>query len=207
MYTYTMPEKLCECGCGQKTNIITMTRKSTGAIKGEYRRFVVGHAARVSHAERLNKILESGEKFCPSCRETKSLEDFPKSPQHASGYYSYCKPCKARKMREANSRYREANPEKNRQNNKRAFLKKKYGISLEDYEELLQSQGGKCAICGVEPDPLALAVDHCHESLEIRGLLCASCNWGVGHFRDDIELLYAAAFYLESEGTGKFTPR
>jgi hypothetical protein len=82
------------------------------------------------------------------------------------------------------------------------MLTRKYGITLGEYEALLESQGGVCAICG-EPElaanqygPLPLAVDHCHGSGAVRGLLCSGCNTGLGKFRDDPELLRAASRYL-----------
>lgn len=81
---------------------------------------------------------------------------------------------------------------------KNARLKSKYGITLADYNKMLWSQGGKCAICCVaEPtssDPLH--VDHCHATNKVRGLLCRSCNISLGNFRDDPAILEAAAAYL-----------
>lgn len=65
-------------------------------------------------------------------------------------------------------------------------LKKLYGLSQGAYETLLARQGGGCAICGMsaEENGRALAVDHCHETDEVRGLLCVQCNRGLGHFID-----------------------
>lgn len=135
-------------------------------------------------------------KRCTPCGEDKPIEDFPIDRGRATGRHPYCKPCKAQFMREANARWKERNPEAARRSEKRAHLKKKYGITLEAYEELLAEQEGRCAICQDTPDPMALAVDHCHDSLEVRGLLCRSCNQGLGHFRDDPHLLESAAAYL-----------
>lgn len=80
-------------------------------------------------------------------------------------------------------------------------LKKQYGITLSDWEEMFAEQGGKCAVCGqVEGAEryANLAVDHCHVHGHVRGLLCNSCNRGLGMFRDDPETLEAAAAYLRS---------
>lgn len=78
-----------------------------------------------------------------------------------------------------------------------------YEISAEEYERLFREQGGVCAICQ-RPERAAykggtkrLAVDHCHQNLGIRGLLCLSCNNGLGRFEDDPALLRAAADYIE----------
>lgn len=61
------------------------------------------------------------------------------------------------------------------------LLRKKYGITVEDYAELLAAQGGVCAICEQEPsDGMQLHVDHCHATGVVRGLLCFQCNWYLG---------------------------
>lgn len=78
-------------------------------------------------------------------------------------------------------------------------LKRSYGISLSDYEYMLQFQEGECAICKNKPGKIRLHVDHDHETGEIRGLLCSRCNQGLGLFRDSGELLKAAGNYLSIE--------
>lgn len=77
-------------------------------------------------------------------------------------------------------------------------LKFKFGITSEDYENMLLSQGGKCAICYTDQSQFTkrLAVDHCHESNKVRGLLCSDCNRGIGLLKDDSELVSRAAEYL-----------
>lgn len=74
-------------------------------------------------------------------------------------------------------------------------MRSRYGITLDDYERMLEEQDGGCAICGRETD-YPLYVDHCHEGGRVRGLLCATCNSGIGKFLDDPDLLVAAAAYL-----------
>lgn len=83
------------------------------------------------------------------------------------------------------------------------LLQNKYGISADEYDELLRKQGGVCAICSSEPlggstSTRCLHVDHCHETGRIRGLLCSTCNTGLGLFKDSEELLWKAASYLTS---------
>lgn len=85
-------------------------------------------------------------------------------------------------------------------------LKKKYGITLEDYRILFRLQNGKCQIC--EKQDLTdidgdkkwgnLCVDHCHKTGNARGLLCNSCNIGLGLFKDNTELLLKAINYLNN---------
>lgn len=77
-------------------------------------------------------------------------------------------------------------------------LKKNYGISLAEYDSLLNEQGGRCAICSQEDEWFSLAVDHCHDKKHVRGLLCSQCNRGLGLFKDRPELLEAAAKYLRN---------
>lgn len=77
---------------------------------------------------------------------------------------------------------------------------KQYGFTLDQYEVLNQSQNGKCKICGnrnrKSGQSVRLAVDHDHVTGRIRGLLCNTCNRGLGMFRDDAGLLQTAADYL-----------
>lgn len=75
-----------------------------------------------------------------------------------------------------------------------------YGITIKQHDDMLEAQGGKCAICGCPPEQStkgALAVDHCHTTGKVRGLLCGNCNAGIGHLRDSLELIRAAGAYLE----------
>lgn len=79
---------------------------------------------------------------------------------------------------------------------KEHVLKKQYGIGLDEYHDLLHRQDGVCAICGKGDDHFSLAVDHCHSTKRVRGLLCSKCNRGVGLFEDEPERLERAAAYL-----------
>lgn len=97
--------------------------------------------------------------------------------------------------------YRAANPDVYRDQH----MRKKFGKNLEWFLETQEAQGGGCAICA-RPEtathqktglPRELAVDHCHSSGLVRGLLCSDCNIGLGKFRDDPALLRAAIAYLE----------
>lgn len=81
---------------------------------------------------------------------------------------------------------------------RRDNLLRRYGITPDVYDLLLTKQKGLCAICGYAPSSAEkhLVVDHCHGSLEIRGLLCQWCNRGLGHMKDSPTLLRKAANYL-----------
>lgn len=82
------------------------------------------------------------------------------------------------------------------------ILKWRYGITLADYDEMLEVQGNGCAICGKTPEENGqrLSVDHNHETGEVRGLLCRGCNSAIGHFKDSPERCLAAARYLQEHG-------
>lgn len=82
-------------------------------------------------------------------------------------------------------------------------LRYKYGLTKEQYDEMFSWQNGVCAICK-RPETavmgkkvMELAVDHCHTSGKIRGLLCSTCNTALGSFRDDIQVMESALKYLE----------
>lgn len=94
----------------------------------------------------------------------------------------------------------------------RQLLRHYYGITLEQYYELLTAQDGVCAICGAAfvnngDKKGRLDVDHCKTTGRIRGLLCSSCNTGLGWFRDNADLLVKAAAYLGSAHTEFFVRR
>jgi Recombination endonuclease VII len=79
-----------------------------------------------------------------------------------------------------------------------------FGLSLEDYNQMLSKQNGVCAICK-HPETSKhqggkirdLAVDHDHATGKIRGLLCSSCNLGLGKLKDDFEIILQAAKYIQ----------
>ena len=84
----------------------------------------------------------------------------------------------------------------------RLNLKWKYGMTKDDFAELLAEQGGRCAICGTvsNADGSRLVVDHSHHTGYIRGLLCRTCNWGIGCLRDNPSFMDAAKAYLQKPG-------
>lgn len=79
---------------------------------------------------------------------------------------------------------------------RRAQGLRRYGISRTDYERMLAHQAGGCAICLKTPNE-PLCVDHCHQTGQVRGLLCRRCNLGLGHFSDDLDRLARASTYLK----------
>jgi hypothetical protein len=122
----------------------------------------------------------------------------PRARSSAGRLYPYCLPCKRANERSWQLR----NPEKWARMVRKSRLKYEYGISIEEYDELLVSQDGKCAICRrdvvalVNGRPDQACLDHDHLTGQIRGILCSECNAALGLFHDDNEVLAAAIFYL-----------
>lgn len=133
-------------------------------------------------------------KECNICKETKPLDEFVKRSNRASGRQSYCKKCHNIKSRDEYSSDRMKDYD----------LKKLYGISLDDYEQLFNEQEGSCKICSRHISELNhghkknLCVDHNHDTGKIRGLLCDKCNRGLGLFCDDETMLLKAVDYLKN---------
>lgn len=92
----------------------------------------------------------------------------------------------------------------NYSSNRASMLKSKYGVTPEQFDEMLKAQNFKCAICGTDKNErhrfgrkIPFHVDHCHETGIVRGLLCGHCNRGLGDFRDSVSALEKAATYLK----------
>ena len=79
----------------------------------------------------------------------------------------------------------------------KVHLKEKYGMTESDYYKLYNLQNGRCAICGLHQEKLF--VDHCHQDNKIRGLLCRTCNSGIGMLKDSIDILASAIDYLKNK--------
>jgi hypothetical protein len=105
------------------------------------------------------------------------------------------------KFKESQKKYRDANKKRMSERQRKYQLQNKYGITEKDYEDMLISQEGKCAICETEDKTgkwQRFGVDHCHVTGKVRALLCNECNRGIGLLRDSSELLRKAANYLDS---------
>lgn len=108
-------------------------------------------------------------------------------------------------QKEYNKKYKESNRERIIKNGntwaknnpivvKNYVLKRRYGATVQKYNELLENQKGCCAICKIHYSEFerAFHIDHCHKSNKIRGLLCVNCNTALGHFKEDVNLLEQA---------------
>ena len=97
---------------------------------------------------------------------------------------------------ERKRQWRQANRQQQAVYNRKYRLLKQFGITPEQYDIRLQQQQGVCAICEKNAGPKMLAVDHCHETGEIRGLLCFDCNTAIGKLGDNVAGLTKALAYL-----------
>lgn len=141
-------------------------------------------------------------KTCSRCGQAKPLDSFHKDKSSRDGRRGTCKECHRDYYRD----WYRANPDRRRA----VHIKHRYGMTTDEYEAKLREQGGGCAICGKTPEENGghLAVDHDHSCCPgerscgkcVRGLLCGTCNRGIGNFKDSTELLHAAVAYLRRAG-------
>lgn len=163
-------------------------------------------------------LPNSNHKFCKICQHINKrnsenkLKNESKYIELRKGIEIFkCEKCKYHKNR--HEFYETTLKKKNiwckiciREHTRKSNLKIKFGITEEQYNELLKKQNNKCAICNKEEDVIhhsskstkKMSVDHCHKTGKIRGLLCNRCNFGIGYFRDSIELLGNAIRYMEN---------
>ncbi len=146
-------------------------------------------------------------KRCTVCGKTKPLDQFfvHKGPSRRRPVRSsHCKTCH---MAKARKRYADE-PDRYRNIYKKIVLKGRFGITLEDFEQMRQRCGDLCEICGrpetrIDSRHLSgnrtshLQVDHNHKTGSVRGLLCSNCNLMIGNARENPEILLAAIAYLQ----------
>lgn len=133
---------------------------------------------------------------CARCKEDKPTSSYAKSSAKVNGYQSYCRPC-ATERRRASPTYR---PPLDKE--RETQFKYRYGITKADFDQMWEEQAGECAICfnTLTLELRGYAIDHNHETGEVRGLLCNRCNTGLGLFRDNPSYLASAEVYLRERG-------
>jgi hypothetical protein len=159
-------------------------------------------------ANKVKQVVD-GQQQCTRCGEWKPLEDFYKHKKTKSGRNSHCKACENKRsagfratdrFKEWESEYKQTDRAKTaiRRSRRKADLKKKYGMSPDDYEAMLKKQNGVCAVCGrVDPKPThCLSVDHDHKTGATRELLCSTCNTILGFVDDNLEWLQKLMDYV-----------
>lgn len=141
-------------------------------------------------------------KICKRCGVRKSLTKFYNSKVYPTGKAYTCKTCQSemrnRWIKDDDARYRESN--------RRAGLKYKFGMTIEQFDKMLADQGGCCAVCkttnpngeGIENGKnKQFSIDHDHTTGKIRGLLCNKCNRCLSFMQDSVTVLTKAITYLK----------
>lgn len=138
-------------------------------------------------------VRRASSKVCKQCSVEKELVFF-RYRKPRNNYESYCKVCEA-----ANSKkWAETNKERRREITLKKDLKRSFSLSLEDYYALVKKQHSKCAVCKAEKSLCGrrLAVDHCHRSKKVRGLLCNECNTALGLLKENEAIIDNLKAYL-----------
>lgn len=130
-------------------------------------------------------------KVCNTCKVEKNLSEF-------YGLKTVCKGCHAI----TSKKWRDNNKEKKQLLNTNWWYKSKYGITYDEFRAKCESQGGKCNICNVDLEykgksNKSAVQDHDHKTGKLRGVLCNACNVGLGHLRDNQDILLNAVDYLK----------
>jgi len=182
-----METKLCACGCQRP---LTPSPKNRHPIK-----YIKGHGAQKFGSPRL----PSGLKWCSKCRKPQPVSAFGKNKRTKDGLQPRCK----KHINAYCANWHKKHSNRSKATRLRAQLKS-FGISTAQYQTMLAGQKGVCAIC-LQPETSTwkgslrrLAIDHCHQTGKVRGLLCHKCNPGLGAFKHNPEFLRKAARYLET---------
>ncbi len=138
----------------------------------------------VAHERSKVRFRNGLPKVCSRCNTLKPTSEFYAATGNKDGLASWCKRCTVEKFHTGFNH-----------TSRKAQLKYCYGITTVQYDAMLTQQDGVCAICE-NPDTVRLAVDHCHKTGEVRGLLCGKCNKALGLLHDDVALLAKALAYL-----------
>lgn len=146
---------------------------------------------------------DQGRKQCPACKEYKDLTEYSPSKTHSYGVASVCKACIADMVSERYSL----------DYHRKRHLKVTYGLTEEEYNDLLSQQNNVCAICG-NPETRRLGrtartinnkfmlhVDHDHDTGKVRGLLCSACNQALGLLKENPDRIKALLLYVEKHSS------
>lgn len=145
-------------------------------------------------------------KTCKRCNTTKPVDDFYKNYVSKAGvqyYTSHCKACGKSQHREKwdsmsaeDRRKWNAKQNANKEYHKNYRLSSKYGLTLEQFNNMYKEQNGQCAICSTAVPDNKICVDHNHNTGRVRHLLCHNCNVILGHAFEDPSILIKCAEYL-----------
>ena len=148
------------------------------------------------HSKRyLGQFETANTRACYGCETIKPLTEFYKNRDGRKGFKSRCKACVSIRRGTYQREY-----DASHKCEARDRWLKRYGITQADYDRMLKTQGGRCAICRStdtrSKNSDRFDVDHDHKSGKVRGLLCRGCNTGLGKFKDNPHFMWTAIEYL-----------
>lgn len=153
---------------------------------------------------KIIQLFDDMDWTCIKCKRPLPVSAFQRDKYKKYGIKHVCKECYNSYQKPIGRNWRSKNRDKLREEYIWRDRKFDFGITKEQYLQMLADQNGACAICKVKPAENAsrkMHVDHNHTTGEIRGLLCRGCNHGLGHFGDSITIIKNAACYLEERGS------
>lgn len=144
------------------------------------------------------KYYKNMEKKCSKCHIKKDIEEFNNQISSKDGKHIWCRSCNSEYYKQRNKDGKIVQTY-NYEGDRNVKLKRKYGITLLDYNNMFKKQNGCCAVCGTANlgKRSVFHIDHCHKTGKVRGLLCSNCNSEIGNLRDSVDLLYKAISYLQ----------
>lgn len=148
----------------------------------------------------LTLVLCKLSKCCTLCGESKPLEAFHIDQRNKSGRTARCAICRTKAQIALQSTQKQTQPEHYRRWRKSNNYSSKYGLTLDEVEKKLVLQDSTCPICLCSLEINSYAVDHCHTTGQVRDLLCASCNKGLGFFYESLPTMERAMQYLKRFG-------
>lgn len=137
----------------------------------------------------------TGYRACLTCKQSKPVGEFQPQPRARNGRLPNCDPCRRELARQKNRKIAaQSSSVEVWRNSRERYLRRKYKITLAEYEQLFAAQSGACAVC---KRVVELFIDHCHTRGTIRELLCHNCNAALGLMREDPLAIAGLIEYLE----------
>ncbi|CAL9629763.1 endonuclease VII domain-containing protein [Streptomyces sp. ICN988] len=174
-----MKKRCSRCGETKPRAAFAANRAARDGLQGYCRPCVAEYhqARQLAKGKNVRPRVETpeGHKYCRSCGEVKPHSQWHRNASASDGLSTSCKACRAVKSRAGH-------------------LKRHYGLTEAERDQLIADQAGVCCICLAAP---AAHVDHCHETGRVRGVLCFSCNAALGQFKDRPDAIRRAAAYVE----------
>jgi Recombination endonuclease VII len=195
-----MATKFCrDCGDYRPVEEFTKNARSRDGLAFYCRKHLAERSLKSREARRskprvqrrppADLVIPDGHKWCADCGQVLPLADFVRTVATLTGYGAYCRPCHNARSRKSREKIG---------GSRTYHLTRRYGITAAEADFLLAAQDGLCAVCKSAP---AVHVDHDHVTGAVRALLCFNCNGGLGQFKDDPDVLRAAAEYVEFHRT------